>query len=143
MTRPASLRILLVDDNEDDITLTKAALARSGLLSVVATAANGVEALSLLRAGAAPSDRPALVLVDLNMPVMGGLAFLEAVKADPALRSLPVIILTSSDSEDDVLRAFAGGAASYLRKPVDVDEFDRMVRLFEAYWTSVSRMPPR
>ncbi len=143
MTPGPMIPVLLVDDNEDDVILTRDALARGRVLQVTAVARDGEEALAMLRRDPPHHRlaRPALVLLDINMPRMDGFQVLAAIKAEPALRCIPVVMLTTSPREEDVARAYAEGAASYVRKPVDIDEFHRVVRAFELYWSAVSRVP--
>ena len=136
--------ILLVDDNDDDVVLTREALAPARFLNLVHVATDGIAALSYLRREppfeAAP--RPGLVMLDINMPRMDGFETLAAIKADPSLRGLPVIMLTVSDRDTDVVRAYDQGACTYIRKPVDFGEFVKAVERFEVYWTLVARRPP-
>lgn len=135
--------ILLVEDNEDDVVIIQEAFLESRLLHVINTVSDGEEALTYLRRqgkyhGAA---LPALVLLDINMPRKNGFEVMEAVKGDPQLRSIPIIMLTMSEREEDIDRSYAGGACSYIRKPVDLDQFNAVVKLFESYWTMISRIP--
>ena len=86
--------------------------------------------------------RPGLILLDINMPKKNGFEVLEAIKANPQLQPLPVIILTTSEREEDVVRSYVYGACSYIRKPVSLERFIDVVKQFEVYWTLVSRIPP-
>lgn len=141
--RKRPMGILLVDDSEDDILLVEEALHQAPHLVLVHVARSGEDALAYLRGWdeARSAKRPDLVLLDLNMPVKNGFEVLEEMKADPSLRSIPVIVLTVSDQEDDVIRAYAGGACSYIRKPSDFDAFLRCLEDFQRYWTTVAQVP--
>jgi CheY-like chemotaxis protein len=140
-------RILLVEDNPDDVTLTLAALRGQGVGAEVVVVEDGVDALEYLErrgkhAGRKPGA-PALVLLDLNLPRLGGLELLERLRAHPEILHLPIVVLTSSVEERDIEQAYAGGANSYVRKPVDFDDFGRVVRHLSEYWLDVNEGPPR
>lgn len=137
------LSILLVDDNEDDMVLAQEAFAAAGMTTAVQAVAGGIEALELLRRESphAAAPLPTLVLLDLNMPRMNGFETLWALKADSRLRAIPVVILTVSDREEDVARAYSAGASSYVRKPSNFADFIAILRTFEKYWTQVARLP--
>lgn len=136
-TRP--LRLLLADDNAADVALLTDVLAVQGAPVAIQTARDGVEALGLLRASA--RERPDVVLLDLNMPRMGGLEALAAIKSDPALRHLPVLVLTTSDAPEDIRRAYDLGATSYLTKPRTLSETMDLARALLAFWTRVVPLP--
>ena len=137
--------VLLAEDNEDDVALLEEALARAALLRTIRlhVARDGVEALAFLRKEGAYTEAPdaGMVLLDINMPRRNGFEVLDAMKADPNLKAIPVVMLTSSEREVDVVRSYAKGACSYVTKPVQFDEFRRVVRDFSFYWTIVSRLP--
>jgi len=137
------LELLLVEDNEDDIVIIREAFADARLGNVLNTVRDGEEALAYLRQEGRYQDahRPGLVLLDINMPKKNGFEVLETIKAHPQLRSLPVIMLTTSDREEDIVHSYADGACSYIRKPVDLNQFNEVVKHFELYWTLVSRIP--
>jgi CheY-like chemotaxis protein len=137
------LELLLVEDNEDDIVLIQEAFADARLLNVLNTVRDGEEALAYLRREGRykATLRPGLVLLDINMPKKNGFEVLESMKADPHLRTLPVIMLTMSDREEDIIRSYTDGACSYIRKPVELSQFNQVVKQFELYWTLVSRIP--
>lgn len=143
MMRSEPVELLLVEDDEDDIVLITEAFAAARMMNVISHVRDGEEAMAYLRKeGAYKGVRtPGLVLLDINMPKKNGFEVLEAMKADPHLRSLPVIMLTTSDREEDIARSFADGACSYVRKPMSLDQFARAVKEFELYWTAVSRLP--
>lgn len=128
--------ILHVENDPIDVVNVQRALARLEFSIPVATARNGKEALELLRASG-PDDaaQARLVLLDLGMPIMGGLEFLEELKADAALRAIPVVVLTASDRDEERRRAYELGVAGYVVKPLPFDEFVAAVDLVLRYWT--------
>jgi len=139
--------ILLVEDNPDDELLTLDALAANNISNEVVVARDGVEALDYLFGsgsynGRDPEDLPSIVLLDLKLPKLDGLEVLQRVRADPRTRLLPVIILTSSTEEEDRLRGYSLGANSYVRKPVDFDEFIRAAGQLGLYWLLLNEPPP-
>ena len=140
-----SLQVLLVEDNDDDVLMIREGIDESGVACVVHVARHGEEALEWLRSQARGAQRvgAALILLDLNMPRMDGFELLTALKADPRLRHLPVVVLTTSYRDEDVVRAYAAGACSYVVKPVGLDALTRVISLLTAYWTSVARLPER
>jgi CheY-like chemotaxis protein len=135
--------ILLVEDNEDDIVIIREAFVGSTSLRIIDTVSDGDEALAYLRQEGPYKDKPlpTLLLLDINMPKKNGFEVMQAIKADPQLRALPVIMLTMSEREEDITRSYAAGACSYIRKPVAFDDFHTVVKLFERYWTTISRVP--
>jgi two-component system response regulator len=142
MTRPSE--ILLVEDSEDDAELTKIALDDGGLLNRVVWVRDGVEALEYLLPDPAPEPPrplPQVVLLDLNMPRLDGLAVLRRIRADPRTRLLPVVILTTSREEADVIAGYDLGANSYIRKPVDFDRFTEAVQQLKLYWLVLNERP--
>ena len=147
MTTPMSspIEILLVEDNPGDVRLTQEALRDSKVANNLHTVGDGVEALRFLRREGeyADSPRPDLMLLDLNLPRLGGREVLEQVKEDPDLRRIPVVVLTTSEAEDDVVRSYELHANAYVRKPVDFDQFTEVVRLIEDFWFTVVKLPPK
>lgn len=139
-----SVELLLVEDNEDDVVLIEEAFVEAKMMNVIFKVRDGEEALAYLRQEGQYKHmrRPGLVLLDINMPKKNGFEVLQAMKADPLLQSLPVVILTTSDREDDIVRSYADGACSYIRKPMTLQQFSQAVKDFELYWTMVSRLPP-
>ncbi|MEW6203231.1 MAG: response regulator [bacterium] len=133
--------ILLVEDNPDDVELTIRALKRSNITNEVVLARDGAEALEILL-GDSPSDMPALVLLDLKLPKVDGLQALERIRADERTKLLPVVILTSSTEEQDVARGYSLGCNSYIRKPVDFDQFVKAVQELGLYWLVLNEPPP-
>jgi len=142
MSEPVEL--LLVEDNEDDIVLIEEAFAEAKLMNVIFKVWDGEEALAYLRQEGPYTHRrrPGLVLLDINMPKKNGFEVLQAMKADPLLQSLPVVMLTTSDREDDIVQSYTHGACSYILKPLTLNLFVQVVKDFELYWTMVSRVPP-
>jgi len=145
MTKPnlKSIRILMAEDNEMDVFLVRAAFEQGRLAVHLDVAENGVEALAFLRREGpyADAERPDLVMLDINMPRMDGLSTLKAIRDDPALRTLPVVMLTTSNAETDVLRSYESFANAYIVKPISMDSFFSVVKTFEDFWFSVVRLP--
>lgn len=139
------IEILLVEDNEDDVVLIEEAFAEAKLMNVINGVRDGEEALEYLRREGRYKDvnRPGLILLDINMPKKNGFEVLEELKRDRDLRALPVVMLTMSEREEDIVRSYSDGASSYIRKPVDLDRFLKVVKQFEMYWTLVSRIPQK
>ncbi len=137
------IKILLVEDNEDDIFTIRKAFEAAKLLNVVSVVKDGEEALAYLRRQGQYHDAecPGLLLLDIRMPKKDGFEVLKEIKGDPALKSLPVIVLTTSKQEEDVVKSYAGGACSFITKPVGFEQFQKMVVQFELYWALVSRVP--
>jgi len=138
--------ILLVEDNPDDQILTKAALKMNNIVNDVVIAENGVEALEYLHGegkweGRNVEDLPALVLLDLNMPKMGGFDVLKHIRSDPLTALLPVVILTTSKEDRDLVDSYKNGANSYVKKPVDFDEFTEAAKQLGLYWLMVNEAP--
>jgi two-component system response regulator len=137
--------ILLVEDNPDDELLTRRAFQKNNILNTVIAAHDGVEALEMLLGdgtGATPALSPALVLLDLNLPKVSGLEVLRRVRSDERTRLLPVVILTSSREEQDLVEGYRLGANSYVRKPVDFREFLEATRQLGLYWLVLNEAPP-
>ncbi len=141
-----SKTILLVEDNPTDEKLTLRALKKSGLANEIAVVRDGAEALDFLfcegqHAGRPPGD-PTVTLLDLKLPRIDGLEVLRRLRADPRTRLLPVVILTSSVEEEDVLRGYALGANAYVRKPVAFAEFSEAARTLGLFWLLLNEAPP-
>ncbi len=137
--------ILLVEDNPDDEALTLRALAKNKIRNPIQVARDGEDALAyLFRTGpwAGRVEFPQVVLLDLKLPKVDGLEVLRRVRADEALRVLPVVILTSSDEERDLVESYRLGANSYIRKPVDFAQFIEAVRQLGLYWLVLNEAPP-
>jgi two-component system, response regulator len=135
--------ILLVEDNPDDVELTLRAFKKNNILNRVVVARDGVEALDyLFGAGSNGRDLPAVMLLDLKLPKVDGLEVLRRVRSDPRTRFLRVVVLTSSREDQDVSQSYASGANSYIRKPVDFDEFMTAVGQLGLYWLLLNETPP-
>ena len=139
--------ILLVEDNPDDVKLTLRALQNCNIANKVVVAGDGLEALNYLlgagaHAGRDLSDRPAVVLLDLKLPKIDGLELLRRMRADHRTKLLPVVVLTSSKEEQDIVTSYDLGANSYIRKPVDFDRFVEAVRQLGLYWLLLNEPPP-
>ncbi|MFY0583805.1 response regulator [Cystobacter fuscus] len=137
------IEILLVEDNPGDVRLTIEALKEGKVSSRLSVARDGVEALAFLRReGAhASAPRPDLILLDLNLPRRDGREVLAEIKADAELRRIPVVVLTTSKAEEDILRTYDLHANCYINKPVDLDQFISVVRSIDDFWLSVVRLP--
>lgn len=142
---PEAFDILLVEDNPGDARLAQEALKEGRIPSRLEVVADGVEAMSFLRREGAYSNapRPQLVLLDLNLPRKDGRQVLAEMKADPDLRRIPVVVLTTSQADQDVTRSYDLHANCYITKPVDLDRFIAVVRSIEEYWCSIVTLPPR
>ncbi|MFD1730296.1 response regulator [Deinococcus malanensis] len=135
------IEILLVEDSEPDIHLTREAFSEAGIANTLHIARDGVEALELLRCcpDRPKIPRPDVILLDINMPRMNGLEVLEELKRDPDLMTIPVIMLTTSQAEEDVLRSYQAYAASYVVKPVEFDRFYEAIRALGRYMLTIVR----
>ena len=138
------VEILLVEDNPGDVRLTREALREGKVRNNLYVASDGVEALAFLRREGEYADavRPDLILLDLNLPRKDGREVLEDIKADPSLRYIPVVVLTSSQAEQDILRAYDLHANCYVSKPVDLDQFIHVVHSIENFWFTIVKLPP-
>ena len=137
------IEILLVEDSPGDVRLTQEALKEAKVRNNLSVARDGEEALAVLRqqgphAGAA---RPDLILLDLNLPQKDGREVLAEIKEDPRLRRIPVVILTTSKMEEDILKSYDLHANAYITKPVDLDQFIQVVRAIEGFWLSIVVLP--
>ncbi|MFC3034181.1 response regulator [Pseudoalteromonas fenneropenaei] len=140
------IKILMADDDEDDQLLTRDALHESRVLNAIEFVKDGEQLLQYLRNEPPFEDvqrfvRPDLILLDLNMPKMDGRQALQAIKCDPQLRSIPVVILTTSLQEEDKLRGYDLGAASYISKPVDFQGLVTLMRELGKYWIEIVELP--
>lgn len=138
--------ILLAEDNPNDIELTLEALSQHNLANRVTVAHDGVEALDYLRCEGSFADRapchPAVVLLDIKMPRKDGLEVLREIRADPSLKMLPVVILTSSREEQDIITSYHLGVNAYVVKPVEFDSFIEAVRELGVFWALINERPP-
>jgi CheY-like chemotaxis protein len=138
------VEILLVEDNPGDVRLTVEALKEAKVRNNLHVAENGVEAMAFLRQEGEYADapRPDVILLDLNLPKKDGREVLAEIKEDPDLRRIPVVILTVSQAEEDILKTYDLHANCYITKPVDLDQFLTVVRSIEDFWLTVVRLPP-
>jgi two-component system response regulator len=139
--------ILLVEDNDDDVALTLRAFKKSNIANEIMVVGDGAEALDFLfgrgiHAGRDVNLKPEVILLDLKLPKMDGFEVLRAVRADPRTRMLPVVILTSSKQQQDIISGYELGANSYVRKPVDFEQFVKAVQSLGLYWLVVNERPP-
>ncbi len=138
------IEILLVEDNPGDARLTREALAQSKVRNNMRHASDGEEALAFLRRqgrfGNAPA--PDLILLDLNLPRRDGREVLEEIKSDPQLKHIPVVILTSSQAEEDILRSYRLHANCFITKPVDLEQLTKVVHGIEQFWFTLVKLPP-
>ena len=137
------IEILLVEDSPADILIAREALSEAKLLNTIHEAVDGVEALDFLhqRGKFASAPRPDLILLDLNLPRKNGREVLEEIKLDPDLKTIPVVVLTTSSAEDDILRSYNLHANCYVVKPVDFHEFIKAVQSIRQFWFSVVTLP--
>ena len=137
------IEVLLVEDNPGDVRLTAEALHEGKVWNRLSVTPDGVEALAFLRRldTYAAVPRPDVILLDLNLPKRDGREVLAEIKGDPALRTIPVVILTTSKAEEDILRTYNLHANCYITKPVDFDQFLRVVRAIEDFWLCIVKLP--
>ena len=135
--------ILLVEDNPGDVRLTREAFKEGKVSNTLMVAPDGIEAMALLRRQGAHANapRPDLILLDLNIPRMDGRQVLAEIKADPSLKRIPVVVLTTSKAEEDVIRTYDLNANCYITKPVDFDKFLSVVKSIDAFWLTVVNLP--
>lgn len=137
------IEILLVEDNPIDVGLTEEALEECKVRNNMTVAEDGVQAMAILRKEGqyANAPRPDLILLDLNMPKKDGREVCAEIKQDPALRRIPVVILTTSQAEQDILKTYDLGANCYINKPVDLDQFTHVVKVVEDFWFTIVTLP--
>ena len=135
------IHILLVDDNEGDILLTREALDDARIINKISIAYDGLEAIRFLKKDPKGADTPDLILLDINLPKMSGTEVLGIIKNDPDLKRIPVIMLTTSSAEKDILASYDNYANCYITKPVDLDRFMDVVRTIEDFWISIVKLP--
>lgn len=140
-----AIDVLLVEDSPGDVRLTQEAFREANNSIRLHVATDGVEAMEFLRhEGAhASAPRPALILLDLNLPKMDGREVLAHIKADPALKTIPTVILTTSDAEADIVKSYQLQANCYLSKPVQLDDFEALVRSINEFWMTRAKLPPQ
>jgi CheY-like chemotaxis protein len=139
------VEVLVVDDNEDDVLLLREAFAGSSLVDFITTVEDGEEAMQYLRKQGKYTNakRPGLILLDINMPRKNGFEVLADIRSDANLRNIPVVMLTTSKHESDILRAYSTGACSFISKPVNFDKMRLIAQQFTVYWTQVANVPDR
>jgi CheY-like chemotaxis protein len=139
------IEILLVEDNIGDIRLTEEALKESNLIVNLSIARDGMEAMEFLRGEGTHADAPApdLILLDLNLPRKDGREVLQEIKNDADLKRIPVVVLTTSQAESDIIATYGFHANCYINKPVDMDQFIKIVKLLEEFWFTIVKLPPR
>ena len=143
MTSGLPIEILLVEDNAGDVRLTQEALREGKVKNNLSVARDGVEALEFLRREGphANAPRPDLVLLDLNLPRKDGRQVLAEIKNDDALKTIPVVVLTTSSAEADILRSYSLHANCYITKPVDLDQFVQVVKSIDDFWLTIVKLP--
>lgn len=140
---PKAIEVLLVEDNIGDVRLTQEALKEGRLLVNLTVARDGIEAMDVLqhKNGHTDAPRPDLILLDLNLPRKDGREVLQEIKNNPELRTIPVVVLTTSEADTDVLVTYGAHANCYITKPVDMDRFVEIVKLMEEFWFTIVKLP--
>jgi len=140
---PLPIEILLVEDNPGDVRLTRETLKETKVLNTLSVVDDGEKALQFLRREGqyANAPRPDLILLDLNIPKLDGREVLQSIKDDPDLRVIPVVVLTTSKAEEDILKSYQLHANCYISKPVELDGFIKVVRSIENFWLSLVKLP--
>jgi two-component system, chemotaxis family, response regulator Rcp1 len=141
----APIDVLLVEDSPGDVRLTREAFREANGAIRLHVAADGIEAMSFLRQEGTYADapRPDIILLDLNLPKMDGREVLAHIKADPVLKTIPTVILTTSEAEGDILKSYQLQANCYLTKPVQLDAFESLVKSINDFWLTKARLPPQ
>jgi len=138
-----AISILLVEDNPDDVEITRRALEKGRVRNELTVARDGQEALDILSAAKnGDAHCPGLILLDLNLPKVDGREVLEKIKADPKLKRIPVVVLTVSTHEEDVVRSYDLGVNTYIAKPVRFEDFIKVVTTIKEYWLIIATLPP-
>jgi CheY-like chemotaxis protein len=138
------ISVLLVDDDPGDVLLVREAFDDHKVGNLLSVVSDGVEALEYVRAQGSYSDasRPDLILLDLNLPRKSGIEVLQEIKSDPELSTVPVVVLTTSEAEEDILRAYKLHANAYITKPVDFEQFTRIVHQIDEFFIGLVKLPP-
>jgi CheY-like chemotaxis protein len=141
--RSKPIEILLVEDNPGDVRLTRESLHDARVNNNMIVAGDGLEALACLRREGqyADSTRPDLILLDLNLPRMNGFEVLDAIKEDPDLKRIPVVVLTTSQAEQDIIQSYNLYANAYVTKPVDLEQFIKVIKSIEGFWLEIVKLP--
>ncbi|OGI45119.1 MAG: response regulator [Candidatus Muproteobacteria bacterium RIFCSPHIGHO2_01_FULL_65_16] len=144
-TSGSLIEILMVEDNPADVRLTREAFKDAKVLNKMSVVGDGEAALAFLRRQGRYADapRPDLILLDLNLPKKDGREVLEEIKSDPDLKRIPVVVLTTSEDQRDVLKAYDMHVNAYITKPVNLDQFMKIVEAVENFWLSVVKLPPK
>ena len=139
------IEILLVEDNAGDVRLAREGLRECKLLNNLSVAEDGVKALAFLRKEGeyAKAPRPDLIMLDLNLPRKDGREVLKEIKEDDSLKSIPVVILTTSKAEEDIVKSYSLHANCYVTKPLAIDQFINVVQAIESFWFTIVKLPPR
>ena len=139
------IQILMVEDNPADVRLTMEALKDSKVLTNFSVVGDGVEAMAFLQKEGkyAEAPRPDLILLDLSLPKKDGRELLKEIKADDELKRIPIVILTTSHDEEDIIKAYNFHANCYVTKPVDLDQFIKLVKSIEDFWLTIVKLPPQ
>jgi len=139
------IEILLVEDNPADVRLTTEALQEQKIYNNLSVVNDGVEAIAFLRREGkyAQAMKPDLILLDLNLPKKDGREVLKEIKSDDDLKTIPIVVLTVSKSEEDILRAYNLNANCYITKPVDLDQFMKVIKYVQEFWLSIVKLPPK
>lgn len=142
--RPEGITVLLVEDDPGDVLLIREVFDERAVSNRLEVVGDGVEAMHYVRGEGAftGSERPDLILLDLNLPRKSGSEVLAEIKGDPALASIPVVVLTTSEAEEDVMRAYRHNANAYITKPVDFTRFREVVHLIDDFFVGIVRLPP-
>jgi chemotaxis family two-component system response regulator Rcp1 len=143
-TQPAKpIEILLVEDNPGDVRLTRESLCDAKVRNNMVVASDGMEAMACLRREGhyANATRPDLILLDLNLPRMNGFEVLDAIKEDPDLKRIPVVVLTTSQAEQDIICSYNLYANAYVNKPVDLEQFIKVIKSIEGFWLEIVKFP--
>lgn len=137
------IEILLVEDNPGDVRLTRESLHDARVNNNMVVAGDGIEALACLRREGqyARTARPDLILLDLNLPRMNGFEVLDAIKEDPDLKRIPVVVLTTSQAEQDIIQSYNLYANAYVTKPVDLEQFIKVIKAIEGFWLEIVKLP--
>ena len=143
MEEQTPIRILVAEDNEDHAYLLRLAFEDGKVHNDLVFVGDGIEAIEFLDSCESLDDLPGLILLDINMPRMDGFEALEKIKTSKRYRHIPVVVLTSSDREEDVARSYEGGACSFVSKPVKFEDFRDVIANFNVYWTMVSKVPKK
>jgi chemotaxis family two-component system response regulator Rcp1 len=139
------IEILLIEDNPGDVRLTKEVLMEGKVRNHLKVVGDGVQAMAFLRRenNYAEAPRPDLILLDLNLPKKDGREVLQEIKADDQLKRIPVVVLTTSEADEDILRSYDLSANCYITKPVDLNQFIRVIRSIETFWLTIVSLPKR